>query len=360
MVCKTEANEIAQAHIESLRGKWALVTGATSGIGLETCRSLVGASCNVICCARDLEKGAKIASELRRTAGPSPGQVRVEQLDLADLKSIQKLAHRLERTLPYLDFLVLNGGVMATQGTKTKDGFEEQMGTNYIGHQFLAQLMLPFLRKTPSSDGARIVVLSSISHKWATVDPEDFWVDEKKFNPWLWYAKSKLACLLLAKELAHRTSNEKICVAAVHPGIIFTNITKNHDRTCMTGFVRFCLSFVSKTPQQGAATTLFALTDIDYESGSYLADCKPQRHKPIKDNDLSTKLYNAAEAEIKKFVMPGPCLVPSDGNKQLPVTSEDAARYPAKNSSPSKGAKAANLLADATFSAVSTIDIPVA
>lgn len=304
MVCKTEAREIATSHVDCLRGKWALVTGATSGIGLETCRALISASCNVICCARNLEKGSKVASELRRSSGASPGQVRLEQLDLANLKSVQALAKRLKRTLPHLDYLVLNGGVMATPATETKDGFEEQIGTNFLGHQCLAQLLLPMLRKTPHSEGSRIVVISSICHKWATVGAEDFKVDKKRFNPWVWYAKSKLACLLLAKELARRTAAEhpKIRVAAVHPGIIFTNITRNQKRTCISGLIGICLSMVSKTPEQGAATTLFALVDDEYETGAYLQDCKVGYEAKPKDSCMGERLWVAAEKAIEEVL----------------------------------------------------------
>ena len=140
------------------------------------------------------------------------GEIVVEQLDLADLANVARCAARLALRLPSgcPDLLVLNAGVMATPpGARTTDGFEMQIGTNFIGHQALLQALLPRMRAVkselgPAAAAGRVVVLTSMSHKWTTLDLHDLNFERRRYNPWVGYAQSKLACVLMAKELARR------------------------------------------------------------------------------------------------------------------------------------------------------------
>jgi NAD(P)-dependent dehydrogenase (short-subunit alcohol dehydrogenase family) len=307
-MASTTALELAQ-QAPSLSGKWGVVTGATSGIGRETALALSAGGANVVLACRSVEAGEKVAAELRATLAkarplPAPpgaagsqcaprsecdaamdlqGEVCVEQLDLANLDSVSRFAARLEARLPggAPDLLVLNAGVMATGATDTTaDGFEMQLGTNHVGHHALVQKMLPAMRAAERRHGSgaagRVVVLSSVSHKWGKLDLDDLHFQRgRRYNPWVSYAQSKLACMLLAQELARRLRAEgsAIKVAAVHPGIILeSSLTRNKSSGCVGPLVKAMLRPFSKTPEQGAATSVYACI-ADFPSGAYLVDC---------------------------------------------------------------------------------------
>lgn len=191
-----------------LKGKWAVVTGGNSGIGLETCRALLAGGASLVLCSRSTEAGERAAEEIRAAVPLTGNTIVVEALDLADLASVRRFVGRLADRLPVgPDILICNAGVMATPaGSSTADGFELQLGTNHIGHQALVAGLLPGMRAAELLRGpGRIVVLTSVSHKWVKLELDTLHVSgSAKLNPWVAYAQSKLACLLLAKEVAKR------------------------------------------------------------------------------------------------------------------------------------------------------------
>jgi len=288
-------------YIKVLKNKWAIVTGSTSGIGLETARALYLCGCNVVICCRSLSSGELAAEELKSSAlsnkVASPGVVIVEELDLANLRSVTHFAESVLTRVPCIDILICNAGIMATPFGTTVDGFETQLGTNHIGHQALVQAVLPAMLKVEHStknEGRpppRIIILTSTSHRWGSICLEDLhFTNGRRYNPWIAYAQSKLACLLLATELASRlkAQNSSIKVAVLHPGIIFTAITRHRSPSCMTPVFKFLLSPMTKSPSEGAATTVYA-AGADIPSGSYLEDC-----------DLASPAANANNAQLAK------------------------------------------------------------
>jgi NAD(P)-dependent dehydrogenase (short-subunit alcohol dehydrogenase family) len=245
-------------------GRIAIVTGANSGIGLDTARRLAVAGAHVVMACRDTAKGGVAAATIRADA---PGaQLDVVALDLASLDSIRAFAAAYEHER--LDLLIDNAGVMVPPYRKTADGFELQLGTNHLGHFALSGLLLERLLATPS---ARVVTVSSTAHKFGRIDFDDP-QSERSYRRWRAYGQSKLANLLFMFELDRRLREhgaELISVAA-HPGYSATNLqfAATPSRVERLGSV-VLNRFVAQSAERGAEPTLFAATAA-IEGGSFV------------------------------------------------------------------------------------------
>jgi NAD(P)-dependent dehydrogenase (short-subunit alcohol dehydrogenase family) len=232
------AHDVVQHFGANLAGKTALVTGAASGIGLETVKALTSVGCRVLATARDAAAGERvIAAEL--AGGPTaatpyagnPALVRVLPLELERLASVRALAAAAEAEAPEgLDFVVLNAGIMALPALeRTPAGFEKQLGVNHFAHHLLVSLLRP--RLVARGRPARIVYVSSLAHKRGSIDVGDlhFAKGGRAYNDWVAYGQSKKANMLEARELADqlRAAAPHITVASLHPGIIATNLARH-------------------------------------------------------------------------------------------------------------------------------------
>lgn len=206
--------------VPDLRGKLAVVTGASSGVGLGLAERLARAGAEVLLPVRDAAKG-EAALERIRTGVPG-AQVSTRVLDLASLASVERLADTLNNEGRPLDILVNNAGVMApaTRHT-TADGFELQFGTNHLGHLALTGRLLPLLR----AGRARVITLTSAAARMGIIDWDDL-QGESRYAPVRAYNLSKLANLLFALELDRRSaaSGWRIASMAAHPGTTLTNL----------------------------------------------------------------------------------------------------------------------------------------
>jgi NAD(P)-dependent dehydrogenase (short-subunit alcohol dehydrogenase family) len=204
-------------------GRTAVVTGATSGLGLVTARELARAGADVVLAVRDVALGDAVAQEIRAAAPTA--SVSVTPLDLADLGSIRAFAAAFGERHPRLDLLVNNAGVMATPRRRTADGFELQLGTNHLGHFALTGLLLPQLLAGPEP---RVVTVSSRAHRMGRIDPDDLAElgDGGRYGRWRAYGRSKLANLLFAFELQRRAdvAGVPLLSVAAHPGLAATNL----------------------------------------------------------------------------------------------------------------------------------------
>ena len=225
----------------------------------------------------------------------------VKQLDLADLKSVKAAADDILATCNKIDLLVLNAGVMACPLSRTKDGFEMQIGTNHIGHFYLTQLLLPRVKETAGAGSeARIVVVSSLAHTFGKIDIEDLNYEKRGYSSWGAYGQSKLANVLFARQLAKKMEEEgaNVKVYSLHPGAIATNLQRH------TKYVLWLLRlipFFGKTVPQGASTTVVACTRPDIPSGSYLSDCQiAKTSKAGEDMDMAAKLWELTENLVKE------------------------------------------------------------
>jgi len=259
--------------IPDLTGRRALVTGASSGLGLVTAAQLARHGADVLVAVRDRVKGASALAHIESAAGGS-GSARLLDLDLADLASVRAAA--AEVSASPLHLLVNNAGVMAIPRRETADGFEMQLGTNHLGHMALTLLLLPALAagggaRTPS----RVVTVSSGAHRMGRIDLDDL-MGERSYSPWKAYGQSKLANLLFAFELQHRldTSGLPVGSYAAHPGYAATNLQAVGPQMEGSGWKERMMELANKVLAQpaemGALPQLYAATAPGVPAGSYI------------------------------------------------------------------------------------------
>ena len=247
-------------NIPDQTGKVAIVTGANSGIGLETARSLASRGARVILACRNESKAQAAMEDIRR----SDPQAKLEfiRLDLADLDSIETFASAVLEREQSLDLLINNAGVMVPPESKTKQGFELQFGVNHLGHFALTGRLLPLLLATK---GARIVNVSSVAHKFGKMKFDDLDFESRGYKAGPAYGQSKLANLLFTPELRKRlaAAGASLRVTAAHPGWTSTNLQQHASMA-----ERLNPLFAMKAPD-GALPTLRAATDPSAQSGDY-------------------------------------------------------------------------------------------
>ena len=250
-----------------LSGKRAVVTGGSSGIGIETARALAGAGAEVTLAVRNVDAGVATAADIGATTRDAA--LRVGELDLADPRSVARFAADWDGPL---DILVNNAGVMMIPDLRlTPDGWELQFATNHLGHFALAYDLHDALA---AADGARIVSLSSRGHLQSPVVFDDINFDFRPYDPALAYGQSKTANVLFAVEANRRWAGDGITANAVHPGAIETNLARYLDPGVLEQ-ARASRAYRYKTPEQGAATSVFVATSplLEGIGGRYFVDC---------------------------------------------------------------------------------------
>ena len=223
-------------------GRTFVVTGANSGLGLETARALAGAGGHVVLAVRDTDRGAEAAAGIT-------GSTDVRELDLADLGSVHRFAEKWDGPL---DVLVNNAGIMMVAEGRTADGFERQFGTNHLGHFALTNLLLPQVTD-------RVVTLSSGLHRGKQVDFEDY-NGERRYQPHRAYQQSKLSNLLFTSELQRRldAAGSAVRATAAHPGYSATNLQSHHAVPLMNVLMAIGNKVIATSAAEGARPTIYA------------------------------------------------------------------------------------------------------
>ena len=264
---RSTADEVA-AGVD-LSGRHAIVTGASSGIGVETARVLADRGAAVTLAVRDADAGASAASAIRTSTGS--GAVTVEPLELSDRASIARFVAAWDGPL---DILVNNAGVMALpERTLTGEGVELHFATNHLGHFALATGLHAAL---VASGDARVVALSSSAHLYCPVLFDDPTFAFVPYSPFLGYGQSKTANVLFAVEAQRRWQRDAITVNAVMPGGIATRLQRHVDPEALAQARREAGANPElKTVEQGAATSILAAVSplVDGVGGRYLEDC---------------------------------------------------------------------------------------
>ncbi|CAK4687826.1 hypothetical protein LEN26_009669 [Aphanomyces euteiches] len=291
------------SDIPALDGKVAIVTGASSGIGLVTARELAKKHCHVILACRSKTKTEPVIKAIQEAAPNA--NVEFMELDLMSLKSVQAFTDAfMARGLP-LHLLVNNAGIAGVPFALTKDGIESQFGTNHIGHMALTLRLLPILETSAPS---RIVNVSSMSHKWAKADGFDW---DKINNPnnysaWTAYGQSKLGNVLFTRELSRRLlarGIQNVHVNALHPGGVFTGPLEEYNF-----IVRFLAKLVLYSADDGAKTQLYVTTHEDIVTNNwhgryFLPIAKLSETNALgQDMDLASRLWDFSLEFINKII----------------------------------------------------------
>ena len=261
---------------EGLQGKLtdkvALVTGCSSGIGIEVARALNATGMRLFLGVRDTAKGQAALSNIL-----DPGRVELLKMDLNSLDSIRAAAADFLKKSKTLNILINNAGIMATPFGKTADGFELQFGTCHIAHFLLFQLLKPTLlaSSTPSSN-SRVIALSSSGHKAGGVHFDDYNFEKGDYTPWAGYGQAKTANIYFANELERRYGLKGLHGLSVMPGGIMTGLQTHVPDAVKEQWTKDeTMANYMKSPEQGAATTTYAALSKDWEGkgGRYLEDC---------------------------------------------------------------------------------------
>ncbi len=258
------------ADIPDQTGKTFIVTGANSGLGLETSKELVRKGASVVIACRDAKK-AQLAIEQIEKALPGASLVAMD-LDLASLESTRSFAERFKASHSELHGLCNNAGVMALPERRTSDGFEMQFGTNHLGHFALTAHLIDLILATPNS---RIVTLSSTAHLSGRMRWEDLqW--QNGYRKWMAYGQSKLANLLFSFELGRRLSANSLSTRSIacHPGYAATNLQRTGPQMAGSGLMERVMEIanavVAQDAAMGALPTLFAATSPEANNGDYI------------------------------------------------------------------------------------------
>lgn len=250
------------ADLPDQSGRTALVTGASSGLGLHTSLELARRGARVLLAVRSPERGKAALARIRRDVPQAA--VELVPLDLASLASVRAAAGLVADRVPALDLLVDNAGVMAVPRRLTADGFESQLGTNHLGHFALTGLLLgPLL----AAAAPRVVVVSSQAHRSGTIAFDDL-QGERSYSRWGAYGQSKLANLLFAGELQRRAGT-RLMVASAHPGYAATNLQSGQGSRLLEAAMRVGNLLVAQSDAAGAQPSLYAAAMPDVRPDDY-------------------------------------------------------------------------------------------
>ena len=284
-------------NILSQKGRIVIVTGSSSGIGYETVRVLANKQASVIIAVRNLEKGNKALAEIIQQN--KDADVRVMELDLANLASVNNFAENFQKNYSRLDLLINNAGVMIPPYSKTTDGFELQFGTNHLGHFALTGQLLKLLISTKAS---RIVNVSSGAHNFGKLDFDDLNWEKRNYAQWTAYGDSKLANLYFTYELDRKLKEQGIntVVTASHPGWTATELQRTAGDV-----MKYLNGIFAQDITMGALPTLRAAIEEGLKGAEYFGPngfmeisgypVKVESNQLSKDRAIAQKLWVVSE-----------------------------------------------------------------
>lgn len=259
-------NQWTTAQMPNLDGKVIIVTGANSGIGFEAAKEFARKGAQTILACRSMDKAQTALNEIQAEIPNAPAEIM--QVDLANLKSVRQFAEAFTAKYDRLDVLADNAGIMWTDYGKTVDGFEQQLGTNHLGHFALTGLLIDLILETP---GARVVNVSSIGHRTGTMDFDNLMFEQGGYSRHGAYGRSKLANLLFTYELQRQFEAAHVAAmaTAAHPGGSDTNLSRHVETRWYFKMLRPLMSLTTQSAAMGALPTLRAAVDPQAKGGDY-------------------------------------------------------------------------------------------
>ena len=314
---------ICRIKDKSLNGKTVLITGGNSGIGFETAVELAKRGAKLIIGCRNVKN---VEMKIRSLA-PAVENIECVRLDLSSFESIQEFAKEIKSRHDHVHILINNAGISKSDQKLSNEGFEMTIGTNYIGHALLNNLLMDLVKKAgeDGEDYSRIILVSSITalNKKAANDlctkysgNGSYCIDFSGDVPFEQYAKSKLSQIMYAKHLGELLNEEecRTLVLSLHPGIVRTNIWEAFKKPLLRRIVQFSNYLIGKTPWQGAQTTVhLCLMDLspftpNELNGNFYSDCR-SRHwinhflpKIVQDKHACKYLYEETMKLISKHI----------------------------------------------------------
>ncbi len=276
-----------------MQGRVCLITGATSGIGLESARALASQGAHVVLVGRDKGRGEAALAEVRRTSPEA--KLELLQADLTSLASVRALAEDFQRRHSRLDVLLNNAGLIITERKVTADGFEATLATNHLSHFLLTHLLLDMLK---ASGAARVVNVSSQAHRVGSLDFLDDLHAERGYSGMKVYGNSKLANILFTRSLAKRLAGTKVTANSLHPGVVRTGFGLNNQGFFST-LVKLTAPFML-TAEGGARTSVYLASSPEVEgvTGKYFMKCREAKESAAARNDAAAERLWEKSAEL--------------------------------------------------------------
>ena len=281
------------ADIPDQRGRLALVTGANSGLGLETTRALHAHGATVLMACRNRERGETARRSLSDQSASMGGSLELLDLDLADLESVDRCTQTVRQRFGRLDLLINNAGVMAPPRQCSRQGHELQFATNHLGHMALTRALLPLMEEQPD---ARVVTVTSGAQYFGQIAWEDP-NGEQRYDRWQAYGQSKLANVMFALELDRqlRDRGSSIRSLAAHPGLARTNlqpasVSANGSR--LEALAYRLMDPLFQSAAMGAHPQLHAATAASAQSGEHYG---PSRLGGVRGYPKRQRVAPAAE-----------------------------------------------------------------
>jgi NAD(P)-dependent dehydrogenase (short-subunit alcohol dehydrogenase family) len=290
-----------KADMPSLEGKIIIVTGGNSGLGYESVKAFAEKGAHVIMTCRNLHKGEQARKHILHHC--KNAKIDVMLLNLMSLKSIRDFVNTFKTKFNRLDVLLNNAGIMKVPYRETEDGIESQQGTNHFGHFALTGLLLDTLKAT---QGARVVNVSSLAHKFGDMDFENLLYKEGKgYSDMKAYGRSKLENLLFTFELQRffEQNNYQISALAAHPGVSGTNLFNHIGNKVVLKILRPLFKFFVQSPLMGALPQIRASVDINVKGGEYYGPDGRREMKghPVKVNASELAQNTEIAAKLWKF-----------------------------------------------------------
>lgn len=257
-----------------LTGKVMLITGCSSGIGVETAKALATTGATLYLTARNLDYAETALGSILK-----PGQVELIEMDLSSLAGVKSGVEAFLKKSSQLNVLICNAGVMAVSDlTRTADGFETQFGVNHVAHFLLFQLLKDnLLSSTSLAFNSRVVVVSSSGHRGGgiRVDDYNYMVRPQEYDPWTSYSQSKTANIYMANNIERCFGAQGLHALSLMPGAISSGIQKHLPKEESAEYARENQKMM-KSPEQGAATTVLAAIGKELETVGevYLENCE--------------------------------------------------------------------------------------